>query len=178
MSEEVKAKDVFPKCLGAGVKGNRITGTVGRYLEVAFVTLSKKDPHFSGKTKLINLFNQALTQADKLNLPLAGVATALRDLVEGKGFIESQVGKFFMAYGHFEGKFGTSGAGTCQAMRRLATKNDYLEYVSKSGEKFQHPAPYVIRNWLAHLGSSSNSYSEEAFTHAYGLLTKWTQESS
>lgn len=159
MSEEVKIKDLLIKPLGAGVKGNKITGTAGRYLEVAFVSLNKKDPHASGKTKLIKLFNEALSQADRLNLPLAGAAASLRDLVEGRGFVDSKVGRFVLAYGRFEGRFGTLGPGTCQAMRRCAAAGDYLEYVSKNNEVFRHPAPYAIRNWLAHLGSDRNSYT-------------------
>ncbi len=178
MPEKPSIDNMIIKLLGAGVKSKTVAGTVGRYLEVAIVELNKSDPHVSGKTKLINLFNQALTQADRLNLPLAGVASSLRDMVEGIGFVDSWVGRFFLAYGRFEGKFGTSGAGTCQAMRQLATEDDYLEYVSKNGDKFRHPAPYAIRNWLAHLGSNANGYSETELNRAYELLSRWTQDAS
>lgn len=178
MTEHIKVSELLVRALGAGVKGKRITGTVGRYMEVAFVHLSKKDPHISAKNKLINQFNDALTQADKLNLPIAGAATSLRDLVEGRGFVDSHVGSFILAYGRFEGKFGTTGPRTCQLMRTLATEDDYLDCVSNNGETHRQPAPYAIRNWLAHIGSSRSSYSENDLLHARQLLTKWTEDSS
>ena len=179
MSENVKANELLIRALGAGVKGNTIHGTVGRYMEIAVVVLREKDPHLGAKNKLIKLFNEALTQANRLNLPIVGVATSLRDLIEGRGFVDSQIGSFILAYGRFEGKFGTTGSGTGQSMRsRFATENDYLEYVSEKGHKSKQPAPYAIRNWLAHIGSSNNNYSEAEVLDAYKLLIKWTGESS
>ena len=65
MSENVKANELLIRALGAGVKGNSIHGTVGRYMEMAFVELRKKDPHLSAKNKLINLFNEALIAPGK-----------------------------------------------------------------------------------------------------------------
>ena len=170
---QISAKDLSVKLMGAGVKGKNVVLTKGKYSETVFVHLNKRDPHHSGKTKLVNLFNDALSQADKLNLPYRGFTTALRDLVEGRGFVDGLIGQFIMAYGRFEGMSGTRGSGTCQAMRRLASKNDFLISFAKDGREIQEPAPYVVRNWLAHMGSDRNNYDINDLTKAYDLLVKW-----
>ena len=169
------AKDVRMRILGPGVKGSKVEWEAGRYHEAAFVTLHRKDPHLGGKTKLVNLFNEALTQADKLNLPLKGLAPSLRDLVEGSGFVDGRIGRFILEYGRFEGRFNTTGASTCQAMRRLAGDDDYLDSLTKNGNPVRYPAPYAIRNWLAHLGSSQQGHSDDDVNRAYELLLEWNK---
>ena len=173
---QMSVKDIKPRLIGAGVKGNKIVATKGKYFEAAIAHLSKKDRHFSGKIKLIKIFNDAMSQADKLNLPIRGFATSLRDMVEGKVFVEGLIGQFILVYGRFEGKFGTRGSATSQAMRQHATKNDYLPFYGTDGQKHDHPAPYAVRNWLAHIGTSKNQYCEDDMTKALDLLIKWIDD--
>ena len=66
-------------------KGNRdqLHGVVGKYLEIQLVEISRNGQQ-GGKLKLVRLCNDALYQAYKLDLPIAGVPVYLPQWSKGK----------------------------------------------------------------------------------------------
>ena len=70
--------------MGAGVKGasRNIQLLAGVKVDIAFLHLHRKGPKLSGMRKIIRLFNEAVTEARKLNLPIDGVPEVLRGVLE------------------------------------------------------------------------------------------------
>ncbi len=162
-----KAKDIKVFALGAGVKGasQEIQFLAGVNAEIAFLHLHRKDPKFSGKRKILCLFNEALTEARKLRLPIDGVPGVLRGILEEdpSPYLSGVVGEFWMQYSAFESKYRTSGPGTREKMRSFY-----------SGEEV--PLPYDVRNWLAHIGSQlleEQKYSLSDVVSSTSLLRTW-----
>lgn len=163
-------KDIEIFLLGAGVKGatRNFTAQVGVKVDIAFIQLHKKDPRLARMRKIIRLFNQALTEAKKLKLPIDGVPVVLRGVMEENPapYLSGVIGEFWMQYSAFESNYKTRGPGTKQKMLSLHSDD-------------KAPLPYDIRNWLGHLGRESiDKYSLSDVLASCDLLRKWNAKSN
>ena len=78
---------------------------VGKYLEIQLLEIPR-DGQTGGKLKLVRLCNDALYQAYRMDLPIAGVPQALASMIQGKGLYVDSIGEFFELYGRFETMLG------------------------------------------------------------------------
>lgn len=92
----VKDLDVY--ALGAGVKGatRNIEAQVGVKVDIAILHLHKRDPRLARMRKIIRLFNEALTECRKINLPIDGVPVVLRGVLkeDPAPYLSGVVGEF------------------------------------------------------------------------------------
>ena len=163
-----KVEDIEVFALGAGVKGasRDIQLLAGVKADIAFLHLHRRDPKLSGKRKIIRLFNEALTEARKLSLPIDGVPGVLRGVLEEdpSPYFSGVVGEFWMQYSAFESKYGTRGSGTREKMHSFYSEEEA-------------PFPYDIRNWLAHIGSQPlDKYSLSDVVSSSSLLRTWNSK--
>ena len=166
--KSIKVEHIEVFALGAGVKGasRKIKFQVGVKADIAFVHLDKRDPRKPRMRKVIRLFNEALIEARRLNLPIDGVPVVLRGILEEdpSPYFSGVVGEFWLQYGAFESKFGTRGSGTREKM---------LSLYSDEGV----PLPYDVRNWLGHIGSQPlDKFSLSDVTSSCNLLRKWNSK--
>ena len=164
----VKDLDVY--AVGAGVRGatRSIEAQVGVKVDVAILHLHKKDPRLARMRKIIRLFNAALTEARKLNLPIDGVPIVLRGVLEEDPapYLSGVVGEFWMQYAAFESIYSTRGPGTKKKMLSFYTDGD-------------GPFPYDVRNWLGHLGRQPlDKYKLSDVQDSCNLLRKWNANSN
>ena len=162
-------------------KGDRdlLHGEVGKYLEIQLVQIPR-DGQQGGKLKLVRLANDALYQAYKLNLPIAGVPRVLASMVQGRGVYLDSIGEFFQLYGRFEQMLGLTDDYKQErikdAMRsRLGddAAHHSREY-ERSGTRSLTPLPLYVRNVLAHQGTNpANSLRDGDVSTAIRLLKDW-----
>ena len=105
--------DVY--ALGAGVKGatREIEAQVGVRVDIAILHLHKKDPRLARMRKIVRLFNEALTEARKVGLPIDGVPVVLRGVLEEEPspYLSGVVGEFWVQYAAFESNYKTRDPG-------------------------------------------------------------------
>ncbi len=162
-------------------KGNRdqIRGVVDKYMEIQLVEIAKNGQQ-GGKLKLVRLCNDALYQAYKLDLPIAGVPRVLASMVQGKGLYLDSIGEFFELYGRFEQTLRlTDDYKQEQIKKEMRSRlgdeavHHSREYV-RGGTKSQTPLPLYVRNVLAHQGTNpENSLRDGDVSTAIGLLKDW-----
>ena len=162
-------------------KGNRdqLHGLVGKYLEIQLVEIPRNGQQ-GGKLKLVRLCNDALYQAYKLDLPIAGVPRALASMVQGNGVYLDSIGEFFELYGRFEQMLGLTDDYKQEQVKdemRSRLGDDAVqhsrEYV-RGGSTSLTPLPLYVRNVLAHQGTNSaNSLHDGDVSTAIRLLKEW-----
>ena len=166
----INPEDIELLAIGAGVKGatRNMEFQVGVKVDIALLQLHKKDPRLPRMRKIIRLFNEALTEARKVKLPIDGVPSVLRGVLEENPspYLSGVVGEFWMQYAAFESNFKTRGPGTKKKMLPLYTNDDA-------------PFPYDIRNWLGHLGEEPvDKYSLSDVVSSCALLQQWNAKSA
>ena len=152
---------------------------VGKYLEIQLVEIPRNGQQ-GGKLKLVRLCNDALYQAYKLDLPIAGVPRVLASMVQGNGVYLDSIGEFFELYGRFEQMLGlTDDYKQEQVKDEMQSRlgDDAVqhsrEYV-RGGSTSLTPLPLYVRNVLAHQGTNSaNSLRDGDVSTAIRLLKEW-----
>lgn len=165
-----KVQDMEIFALGAGVKGatRKIEAQVGVKVDIALLHLHKRDSRLPRMRKIIRLFNEALTEARKANLPIDGVPVVLRGVLEEDPapYLSGVIGEFWMQYSAFESNYKTRSSGTRDKMLSLYSDDEA-------------PLPYDIRNWLGHLGRESiDKYNLSDVQSACDLLREWNARSN
>ena len=98
----------------------------------------------------------------------------LAAMVEGRGLFEHGIGEFFLLYGRFEERHGTSKRATKLKMDPLVNGDPALMKPYWSGGKWSdHPLPYAVRNILAHAGTNPNKLDERELRRSIELLRRW-----
>ena len=152
---------------------------VGKYFE-AVTLLIPKDGQQGGKLNLVRLCNDALYQAYKLDLPIAGVPGVLSAMAQGKGLYWDSIGEFFQLYGQFEQKLGfTDGYKQGQIEYEMQERlgDDAVQHSRKyvrDGIESLTPLPLYVRNILAHQGTNTVNCLADGDVHtAIRLLKDW-----
>ena len=152
---------------------------VGKYLEIQLLEIAR-DGQKSGKLKLVRLCNDALYQAYKMDLPIAGVPQALASMIEGKGLYVNSIGEFFELYGRFENMLGLTDdyrQKKIQMEMESRLKDDadhhFREY-ERDGTTSRTPLPLYVRNVVAHQGTNpANTLRDGDVSKAITLLKDW-----
>ena len=173
-------KAIGPLTKGKG-KQDHMAMEIGKYVEIQFVQIPRNGQQ-GGKLKLVQLCNDALAQAYKLNVPIAGVPRVLGSMVQGKGLYLDSIGEFFELYGRFEQMLGLTdayGQRDIEEEMQLRLGDDALqhsrEYV-RGGAKTLTPLPLFVRNVLAHQGTNTaNSLRDGDVSTAIRLLKDWLE---
>lgn len=171
-------KGIGPLTKGKGNQ-DQLHGKVGKYLEIQLVEIPRNGQQGS-KLKLVRLCNDALYQAYKLDLPIAGVPRVLASMVQGKGVYLDSIGEFFELYGRFEQMLGlTDDYKQQHIMDEMRSRlgddaaQHSRDYV-RGGLTSLTPLPLYVRNVLAHQGTNSaNSLRDGDVSTAIRLLKEW-----
>ena len=130
------------------------------------------------RLKMVEDARNLITKAVMVDALDPGLPPILSAILEGRGLYEHGIGEFFLLYGRFEQKHGTSGRKTREAMLELV--NDCREHMKpyiERGEERKDPLPYAVRNILAHSGTNPNTLDKEGveLRKAIGLLQAWVR---
>ena len=158
---------------------DQLHGVVGRHLEIQLVEIARNGQQ-AGKLKLVRLCNDALNQAYRLDLPIAGVPQALASMVQGKGLYLNSIGEFFELYGRFEQMLGLTDDYRQEQISE-AMRSRLGDDAGKHSRKYVRgdtttltPLPLYIRNVVAHQGTNpANSLSDGDVSRAIRLLKEW-----
>ena len=171
-------KGIGPLTKGKGNQ-DQLHGVLGQYLDIQLVEIPRNGQQGS-KLKLVRLCNDALYQAYKLALPIAGVPRVLASMVQGKGLYLDSIGEFFELYGRFEQMLGLTDDYKQQYVKdemRSRLGDDAVHYSReyvRGGTTSLTPLPLYIRNVLAHQGTNPvNSLRDGDVSTAIRLLKEW-----
>ena len=117
-----------------------------------------------------------LTRAFVLRSLDPGLPSVLAAIIEGRGLYEHGIGEFFLLYGKFEQKHGTSGKKTRQKMKKLINgARQHMKPYTERGTTTMEPLPYAVRNILAHTGTNPNSLDQNGadLKTSIELLRTW-----
>ncbi|MCY4558112.1 MAG: hypothetical protein OXF79_17430 [Chloroflexi bacterium] len=151
----------------------------GKFLEIQLVEIPK-DGKQGGKRKLVRLCNDALYQAYKLDLPIAGVPGVMGAMVEGKGLYWDSIGEFFQLYGQLEQKLGLADGYKQEKIAddmRAKLEEDAGQHSRKytrDGVTTLTPLPLYVRNVLVHGGTNpANGLADGDVKTSIQLLKDW-----
>ena len=158
---------------------DQLHGVVGRYLEIKLIEIPKNGQQ-GGKLKLVQLCNNALYQAYKMDLPIAGVPQVLASMVQGKGLYLNSIGEFFELYGRFEQMLGLTDDYRQEQISQ-AMRSRLGDDAGKHSRKYVRgdtatltPLPLYVRNVVAHQGTNpANALSDGDVSNAIRLLKEW-----
>jgi len=128
------------------------------------------------RLKMVEDARNLLTKAVMVEALDPSLPPILSAIIEGKGLYEHGIGEFFLLYGRFEQKHGTSGKKTCEAMLELVNGcRDHMKLYVERGKERLDPLPFAVRNILAHSGTNPNTLDKEGLElrTSIELLQAW-----
>ncbi len=147
-------------------------------VQLAPVTLPL-DWRLATRLEMVEDARGLITKAVLLKSLDPGLPLILSAIIEGRGLYEHGIGEFFLLYGRFEEKYGTTKAQTRKKMKEMLNGDPEHMKVCKGngGQEEHHPLPYAVRNILAHVGTNPNSLDREGneLRQAIDLLKEWTK---
>ena len=89
--------------------------------------------------------------------------------------MEDNIGEFFLLYGRFEQKYGVSKGKIRTKMKELIGGKE--EFLKRNKRGVKDPLPYVVRNFLAHVGTNPNTLDRdgEELRTSIKLLKSWLE---
>ena len=130
----------------------------------------------AARLEMVDDARSFITRAVMLGALDPSLPPILSAIIEGKGLYEHGIGEFFLLYGKFEQKHGTSGKKTREPMMELVNGcRDHMKPYTERGVERLDPLPYAVRNILAHSGTNPNSLDQEGveLRRSIELLTTW-----
>ncbi len=131
------------------------------------------------RLEMVEDARNVITKALLLESLDPGLPLILSAIIGGRGLYEHGIGEFFLLYGRFEEKYGTTRARTRKKMEEMLNGDpEHMKvYKGKGGREEHHPLPYAVRNILAHGGTNPNRLDQEGneLRQAIGLLKEWTK---
>ena len=134
----------------------------------------QRDWKVAAKLEMVEDANNFLTKARHIDIFHPDLLSALRATLEEEPLPMHSIGEFFILYGRFEQKYGTTtNQETRKKMEELVNgKKEYLKEYDARNKKY--PLPFAARNILAHIGTNTkNTLSVKELNLAKNLLEKW-----
>ncbi len=123
------------------------------------------------KLEMVEDANNFLTKARQIDIFHPDLLAALKTTIEEEPLPMHSIGEFFILYGRFEQKYGTSNQETGKKMEELV--NGRKEYLKAYDGNKKYPLPYAVRNILAHIGTNPNTLLVKELNLAKNLLEDW-----
>ena len=131
--------------------------------------------------EMAELAKELITKSYLLGALDPALPTVLGSVIGGKSLYEYSIGELFQLYGQFMGKYGLpDGKATRGKMEMLINGNQqYLKlYQTTSGQQYNNPLPYTVRQILAHPDTVVNTLDDGGndLRTAIELLRQWVSQ--